>query len=470
MLEYLRNAAEKPLAKFLIAILAFSFIGWGVAEWIFGGGAGDTTLVRVGNAEISVNQFSNQKSRLLANMSRDQQRAVYTDANATRSFNNYIIGDLTSQQMVQNRANDLGFVVSDHRIAREIRNVPAFQQDGRFSADLFDSALYANGLTEDSLAAVLRADIMRSMVLGPMSERVQVPDFMVDAAYNARYATREIEYKQVKFDDFRVDKPSTDVLQAYYAQHPRTLPETRRVSYVFVGADMARPDDYDAGMARITQVEDDIIAGDSLDVAAKKHGAKFVQLKAFARNGAANDANITPQMVAQIFDMDAGSDTPVIEARKGFMIIHLDDVNPAHNAEFADVKSELVPQWTQDERRKLAYEKANSILVDLNQDNKWTGATRKNITRTDGAPIAILNNAFNSPVGTNKIVETNDAFYVLSVKSVQTPRVDSKKRDALRTELERMTMANIQADYNKFLQRQYPVKMNTKVYNRFIEK
>ena len=470
MLEYLRNAAEKPLAKFLIAILAFSFIGWGVAEWIFGGGAGDTALVRVGGSEISVNQFSNQKQQLLAGMSREQQRSIYTDANATKSFNTYVLSELTSQQMVQNRAHDLGFVISDHRIARQIRDIPAFQRDGKFSKEHFDAALRANGLTEDRLSAVLRSDIARSMVLGPMSERIKVPEFVIDSAYNTRYATRDIEYKVVNFDNFKVAKPTDDMLKTYYAQNPKTLPETREISYVFVSADMAKPDSYDEGMARMVKVEDEIIAGDTLSDAAKKHGARFIKLDAFARNAAINDANITPEIVAKIFEMDEGSDSETLEVKKGFLILHIDKVNPAHSAEFESVKKDLLPEWTRAEKRKQAYEKANEFLVDLNKENKWTGATAKSVTRVSGAPISVLNDAFNNPVGTNKIVETPDAFYVLSVKAVKKPGADEKKRAALRKEIEQTIMYQVQADYNKFLQRKYPVKLNEKVYKRFIEK
>ena len=470
MLEYLRNAAEKPLAKFLIAILAFSFIGWGVAEWIFGGAVNDTTLVRVGDAEITVNQFSNQKSQTLSGMSREQQRSIYTDATATRNFNNRVMNDLTSRKMVQNHVRDLGFVVSDHRVAQQIRGLPEFQEEGNFSSDKFDSALASNGLTEDGLAAMLREDIARSMLMGAIGEPVKVPEFAVNAAYNARYATRGIEYKPVKFDDFKVQTPNEDALKTYYAQNPKTLPETRRVSYAFVSADMSKPDSYDEGMARMQKVEDEIIGGDSLESAAKKHGAKFVQLKDFARNGAANDANITPQIVAQIFNMEEGADSETLEVKKGFMIVHLDKVNPAHTAEFESVKSDLIPEWTRAEKRKQAYEKANSILVDLNKENKWTDATSKTVTRTEGAPIAVLNDAFNNAVGTNKIVETSDAFYVLAVKSVQPPKVDDDKKAKLRTEMENAVSGQIQADYNQFLKREYPVKVNEKVYNRFIEK
>ena len=85
-------------------------------------------------------------------------------------------------------------------------------------------------------------------------------------------------------------------------------------------------------------------------------------------------------------------------------------------------------------------------------------------------PVAVLSDAFNNAVGTNKIVETPDAFYVLSIKSVQTPTPDAKKKADLRREMEQLMQYQIQADYNKFLQRKYPVKMNDKVYERFIEK
>lgn len=470
MLEYLRNASEKPLAKFLIAILAFSFIGWGVAEWIFGGAISDTNLLTVGGSDVSVNQFNNQKSQTLSNMTREQQRSIYTDAGIMHNFNQRILTEIARQQMLQNRAHDLGFVVSDHRIANEIRNVPAFQQDGHFSSDRFDAILSSNGWTEETFAAMLRNDITRSMVLGAMGVKMQVPNFVIDAAYNARYATREIEYKLVNFKDFKVKTPGDETLKEYYAQHPKTLPETRDISYAFVSADMSKPDEYDNGMNRMIKVEDDIIAGDGLDVAAKKHGAKFVQLKNFARSDANRDANITPQIIAQIFDMDANTDSETIEGKKGFIIIHLDKINPAHSAEFANVKKDLIPEWTTAQKRKQAYEKANAILVDLNQNNKWTGATNKKVTRTEGAHAAVLSAAFNNPIGTNKIVETPDAFYVLSVKSVQTPAIDAKKKDKLRTELEQMQTYQIQADYDEFLKREYPIKVNEKVYKRFIEK
>ena len=102
MLEYLRNASEKPIAKILISVLAFSFVGWGVAEWIFGGVTGDNTLLNVGDAEISAQQFNAEKSRELAQLSREQQRDIYTDAGTQNAFAQQVMTKIATQQMVQN--------------------------------------------------------------------------------------------------------------------------------------------------------------------------------------------------------------------------------------------------------------------------------------------------------------------------------------------------------------------------------
>ena len=192
MLEYLRNASEKPVAKILISVLAFSFVGWGVAEWIFGNVSGDTTLMKVGNATISAPQFNSEKSRELAQMTREQQRAVYADANAQNEFSQQVLTKLATQQMAQNRADDLGLVVSDKRIAQEIREMPEFQINGQFSTFAFDTVLNNSGFSEAEFADVLRNQVLRSMVLGAMSAPVAVPEFAVQAAYNARYGKRDI--------------------------------------------------------------------------------------------------------------------------------------------------------------------------------------------------------------------------------------------------------------------------------------
>ena len=467
MLEYLRNASEKPVAKILISILAFSFVGWGVAEWIFGGVAGDNTLLNVGDVEVSAQQFNAEKSRELSQMTREQQRAVYTDATTQNEFAQQVMTKIATQQMVQNRARDLGFVVSDKRIAREIREYPEFQVNGHFSTLAFDTVLNNSGLSEADFAGFLRDQVLRSMVLGSMSVSVPVPDFAVRAMYDARYGSRDIEYVTVKFEDFKVANPTDAQLKDFYKQNPKTVPEVRSVSYVFIPAEMAQPDKYDAGYAVAVKVEDDIIAGETMADAAKKHGAKYVDLGMLSREKRPVDKLLTDKMVAKIFDMEAGLESEMIETKDGFVFVRVDKVVPAHVAEFDNIKKSLITDWVRAEQKKQAYVRANELLVDLKKDGKLANKKSANVSRTSGAPTEVLVATFRGDVDAKSIVSGGDAFYVLDVKKVVAPKVDDKKMADLRKEMQNMNDTGVKDDYNSFLMRQYPVKVNEKVFNRF---
>lgn len=470
MLEYLRNAADKPVAKILIGLLAFSFVGWGVAEWIFGGAASDTTLVRVGDSEVDVQQFSMAKASELAKMTREQQREFYADPVAVQALNDKVLSDLTTQAMVENRADDLGFVVTDARIANEIRDFPEFQLNGRFSSYLFDTVLSNTGYTEAGFANFLRSQILRSYVLGAMSLPVPVPDFAVVAAYDARYVQRQIDYVTVDFSDFKVGNPTEENLKEFYAKNPHTVPEQRTVSYVLVQADMDKPDSYDEGYNKAISIEDDIIAGDAMSVTANRNKAKYVSLGTFDAENRPVDSILNDKMMNVIFGMEEGTESEIIETKQGFVIVRVDKVIPAHNAEFEKVKDSLVAGWKREEQRKQAYVKANELLMDLNKNGSLKGAKDVTVSRASGAPADLLLAAFNSEVGGNSIVPGTDEFYVLHVEKEITPKPESKKMEELRKELQNMSAREIMDDYNSFLIREYPVKVNEKVFNRFFAK
>jgi hypothetical protein len=157
----------------------------------------------------------------------------------------------------------------------------------------------------------------------------------------------------------------------------------------------------------------------------------------------------------------------MIETKDGFLFVRVDNVVPAHTAEFDSVKKSLAEDWKKAEQKKQAYVRANELLVDLNKkDGKLANKKSVTVSRADGAPAELLVPAFRNKIGQNSIENGSDAFYVLSVKKATTPKVDSKKMASLRKEMENMSATGLQEDYNSFLMREYPIEVNDKVYNR----
>ena len=92
------------------------------------------------------------------------------------------------------------------------------------------------------------------------------------------------------------------------------------------------------------------------------------------------------------------------------------------------------------------------------------------MTRTDGAPLVILNAAFAGKAGDNVMVEDGDAFYVMNIGKTTMPKEDKAKKESLRKELEKMSVRFVTDDYTQFLKHKYPVKVHEKTFNRFIAK
>ena len=469
MLEYLRNAADKPVAKILMGVLIFSFVGWGVAEWVFGLTSSDTTLMRVGGDKISIQQYNSLKSNELSKLDKAEQRKIYTDPAAMAKFQNRVIGELASMFRINHLARDLGYVVSEHRIAEDIRAVPQFQENGKFSAEAFDVVLRNSGLTESDVANDFRSKELRKMVRLPIEAKIPTPKFATLAAYNARNAKRNVDMRTVKFSEFKTEKPTDKQLREFYAQNPHRVAESRNISYVMLATEMDKPDEYEKGLNVAQKLEDDIIAGDEMKAVAKKHNAKFVEHKDISANKLPNDKTLSDALIARIFSMDEGVESELIEAKDGFVIMRVDKIIPEHDAEFESVKKDLTNDWTRDQARKQAYVRANELLVDLNKTGKLADAKRVNVSRTDGAPAAVLVGAFKDSVGTNTIVSDNDAFYVIHIEDEKLPTADDKKLDALKPEVANMATQHIEADYNSYLEREYPMKINEKTYNRFVK-
>jgi hypothetical protein len=304
------------------------------------------------------------------------------------------------------------------------------------------------------------------MVLDTMSVPTKVPDFEVKAMYNSRHGQRQIEYSTVKFSDFKIANPTDTALQEFYKKNPKMIPESRVVSYALISAQMEKPDSYDAGYTRVQKMEDAIISGETMSGAAKIANGKYVLLPAFQRDKRPVDQLLTDQIVSKIFSIEQGLESEIIETKQGFVIIRVEKINPMHAADFKSVKNDLISAWKIEQQKKQAYLRANDLLISLNKTKSLKGKTMATVSRMTGAPTDVLVSAFSQPMGSNLIVPGKNAFYVLHIEKEIAPKIDSGKFAALRKELAGIKKREIVADYNAFLIREYPVKVNDKAFKR----
>jgi hypothetical protein len=466
MLEYLRKASDRPLAKILMGILIFSFVGWGVAGWIFGENRIDDSILRVGDAPLKIHVFDSQRGRAINSMSREEQKKLYSDKESQKAFSEQILSHMTTQLMLQQRAIDLGLTVTDVQIAMTIRAEPVFQTNGKFDLGRFNAILNQAQMNEDQLADSVRGETLRGMILSGVGAGMRAPKFATTAMYQSRYAMREIEFVGVKFSDFKIlENPTEQQLRETYAKNPKLIPESRKVSYVLIPAKMSLPDNYDAGYKIAQKLEDDLIGGESMAKAAAKLNAKFVSVPAISMGQKSSDAIVSS---VNIFAMEQGIESEIIETKSGFAIVRVDRITPQHNAVFESVKNDFVAKWKTEQQEKMAYKKANELLIKLNAGGNLTGGKPTVVGRANGAPAEVLNVAFANQIGTKTIVPAANAFYVLNDKKTIPAGANSDKQAALEKEANMLINRALADDYMAFMQRKYPVKINQRVYKRLI--
>jgi peptidyl-prolyl cis-trans isomerase D len=466
-LQGLRNASEQTWAKLLMGVLIFSFVGWGAASWLLGETSVNNSLIRIGGETVSVSDFEMERGRQLAQISKEMQRQIYSDKKTQGYFNQQIIANMATRMMLEQHAENLGLVVSPTAVANIIKSSPEFWEDGAFSTDKFDAVLDMNRITEKYFADTLRRQELREMLLGSLNTNLPVPDFMVQSVYNARYAGRKIEYSTIRFDAFNASGvPTEDDLRDVYAKNPKMIPEYRAIAYIIVGAKMNIPDSYDRGYEAARSIEDMLVAGDTMKDAAKKMRATYrmfepmtIQKKTAA--GAIGDPILTEEVMKNLFAMEQGLESEIVESKNGFVIFRVEKIDPAHAVPFGARRSELTALWKKAEQEKQAYLRANEILA---SGKKL--AVAATVGRASGAPLEVLNAAFAAELNKAQIVPGDGAFHIVRVLDEVPAKPSNAKKKEIAAELKGALPRQILEDYTNFLNRKYKVSPNEKMMRR----
>jgi len=473
-LQKLREMSERPAAKLLMGVLVVSFVGWGAASWLFDGGvpAQDTSLIKIGRADITLADYQQERGRFVAQLGRAMQQELLVDKVQANEFGRQVLLNMAGRTMMEQQAEALGLAVSPAAVANVIKQSPEFWENGEFSTGKFDAVLDMNGLTEQYYTETLRRQLLREMLLDATTNILPAPDFAVSANLKARYKRRKIEYQTITFSDFKIaGNPTDEDLKLTAAKNPKMVPEYRTISYILVPTNFTNPAGYEKGLEKIKSVEDMLIAGDAMRDAAKKMRADYRELPPMTiqrktATGESKDIALTDKVMSELFQLEQGGESEITEAKHGFVIFRVEKIAPAHAVPLDERKAELTALWKQSEQEKQAYKKGNELLLETDKKLSQTA----NIGRADGAPLEILSMVYQLPVNKRALVAGQGAFYVVNVVSDEGVRPeDLQKKNEVAKEMAAEIRQQILDDYSRYLSRKYDLKLNEKLLLRTVE-
>ena len=193
VLDKMRKGASQVLGLVLIGLLVVSFAVWGIAD-IFTG-YGSQTLIRVGDTELSSQDYQRAQQEVLRSMSAQAGRSLSLQEARALGLDDRVMERLIGGAAVDAHAKDLGLGITDQALLDAINTDPTFQDAaGNFSPVAFAQVLRNAGLTEPGYLAAMRENNLRRQVLATVGEMAGSPDVLVIALNRYNGETRVLRY------------------------------------------------------------------------------------------------------------------------------------------------------------------------------------------------------------------------------------------------------------------------------------
>ncbi|HEX7886381.1 MAG TPA: SurA N-terminal domain-containing protein [Phenylobacterium sp.] len=236
MLANIRNFAKSWPARILMAVLAVSFVGWGVNRTGAGVVAGDQ-VVKVGSRTINSVEFRSEYDNYKKRLEQQQGQPITLEQAQAANLDAVVLNGVATRESFSEMMSRIGIKPSDQLILAQIEKIPAFFDpiSGRFDKKTFQQRLAENGMNPERFDAVLRDEIASQQWAMAMQNGLTVPRSYGALASVFALESRDLAYVTLGPNAVPQPAPPTEAqLQAFINENKAalTLPEMRVLTVV----------------------------------------------------------------------------------------------------------------------------------------------------------------------------------------------------------------------------------------------
>ncbi|MDO9009157.1 MAG: SurA N-terminal domain-containing protein, partial [Thiobacillus sp.] len=234
MLEAIRNHAKGWLAKVILGLIALSFALFGVDSYM-SGGQGSGVIAEVGDVGVSREDLSREIQGQTDRMRESLGSSFDPAITETAAFRKQVLDSLIDRKALFQDAQQLKIIAPDAYVASVLMQIPAFQQDGKFSPQRYEAVLRQNNRTPAQFESELRQSFMLETVTSPASLAAFPSTTSLTQIARLVAQQREISWVDVSASTVASQiKLTLDEVDKYYANNKVafTEPEQVRAEYL----------------------------------------------------------------------------------------------------------------------------------------------------------------------------------------------------------------------------------------------
>jgi peptidyl-prolyl cis-trans isomerase D len=157
MLSSLRKFSETLTAKIFIALIALSFVFWGIND--FYKSSYNNAIAEINDDEISFNEFTKEYSKIIRNNNIQSQKLAIE-----KNIHIIAISNIISEKLLKIHAKNLGILIDDTVIAIEIKNNNEFKEKEIFSRTKYEKFLLERNINSKILEEQIDRNLKRKII------------------------------------------------------------------------------------------------------------------------------------------------------------------------------------------------------------------------------------------------------------------------------------------------------------------
>ena len=127
---------------------------------------------------------------------------------------------LVARSLLLQQAEKLGISLSDVQLEQMLAQQPSFQENGKFSQQLYENYLRSVGMTNQGLIASLRQDHALKMISTTLMDYALVSQSDLQQLANLQTEQRTLHLASIKLDDYKKGvTASSQEITDYYNKH-----------------------------------------------------------------------------------------------------------------------------------------------------------------------------------------------------------------------------------------------------------
>lgn len=384
--ETVRNS--KPIKYTLITIIIIPFALVGIGSYLGGGTA--TPVAEVNGQPIDQLQLERayqQQRQQLARMFGGQLPEAFANEALLRD---QALQQLITQQVLESEVARQKFAVGDETLGRAIRNLPAFQVDGRFDSDAYQTQLRASGMSVAAFEQSFRDDTAmnqfrtgisdtsftlpseadRLSALTRQTRTVDAVRFDAAKAADTVEVTEEdivayfdenkesytfpervkIRYIEIESSSIAADiEISEEQAETFYNNNRGNfvLPEQREVSHILLESGQGSEEEL---IARLSDIKQRIEGGESFADLASEFSDDIGTAEQGGSLGVIAPGAMDPAFEDAVFGLEEeGAVSEPVVSQFGVHLIKLDAITPESGETFEAVKDQIIADMQRDE-------------------------------------------------------------------------------------------------------------------------